>query len=64
MRSFRRALSMNLYAQLPGPKKEIVFKNCGHNDWPGDTPDSWLGRGARFYRAENVIQRPGPEFFR
>ena len=23
------------------PKKMIVFKNCGHNDWPGETPDRW-----------------------
>ena len=34
-------LSINLYAHLPEPKKEVVFKNCGHNSWPGETPDSW-----------------------
>jgi alpha-beta hydrolase superfamily lysophospholipase len=41
-------LSINLYAHLPGPKKEIVFKNCDHNDWPGDTPDSWWDEALDF----------------
>jgi hypothetical protein len=41
-------LSINLYAQLPEPKKEIVFQNAGHNNWPGDTPDSWLDEALDF----------------
>ena len=41
-------LSMNLYAHLPEPKKEIVFENAGHNDWPGDTPESWLDEALDF----------------
>ena len=41
-------LSMNLYVHLPEPKKEIVFENAGHNDWPGSTPDSWLDEAIDF----------------
>jgi pimeloyl-ACP methyl ester carboxylesterase len=41
-------LSMNLYAHLPEPKKELVFENAGHNDWPGNTPDSWLDEALDF----------------
>ncbi|HEX4141376.1 MAG TPA: alpha/beta fold hydrolase [Candidatus Methylacidiphilales bacterium] len=41
-------LSMNLYAHLPEPKKELVFVNAGHNSWPGETPDSWLDEALDF----------------
>ena len=41
-------LSMNLFAQLPEPKKEIVFENAGHNTWPGTTPDTWLDEALDF----------------
>lgn len=41
-------LSINLYAHLPEPKKEIVFQNANHNTWPGDTPDSWWDEALDF----------------
>jgi pimeloyl-ACP methyl ester carboxylesterase len=41
-------LSIHLFEQLPEPKKMIVFKNCGHNDWPGDTPDTWWDEALDF----------------
>jgi uncharacterized protein len=34
-------LSLNLYAQLPEPKKIIVFNGCGHNDWPSSPELPW-----------------------
>jgi alpha-beta hydrolase superfamily lysophospholipase len=41
-------LTLNLYAHLPEPKKEIVFLNSGHNTWPGSTPESWLDEALDF----------------
>jgi pimeloyl-ACP methyl ester carboxylesterase len=46
-------LSMNLYAHLPEPKKEIVFENAGHNNWPGNTADSWLDEALDFIAPRN-----------
>ena len=46
-------LSMNLFAHLPEPKKEIVFENAGHNSWPGTTPDSWLDEALDFIAPKN-----------
>ena len=34
-------LSLNLFANLPEPKKLIVFPHCGHNDWPDEPQESW-----------------------
>jgi len=41
-------LSLNLYAHLPEPKKELVFQDAGHNSWPGSTPNSWLDEALDF----------------
>ena len=46
-------LSMNLYAHLPEPKKELVFENAGHNSWPGNTADSWLDEALDFIARKN-----------
>jgi pimeloyl-ACP methyl ester carboxylesterase len=41
-------LSMNLYAHLPEPKKEIVFVGAHHNDWAYVAPPSWLDEALDF----------------
>lgn len=46
-------LSMNLYAHLPEPKKQIVFENANHNTWPGNTPDTWLDEALDFIAPKN-----------
>ena len=35
------ALSLNLYAHLPGPKKMILQTGYGHGDWPDSPELSW-----------------------
>jgi alpha-beta hydrolase superfamily lysophospholipase len=35
------ALAMNLFRQLPEPKKEIVFPDAGHGGWPTDPRQAW-----------------------
>jgi alpha-beta hydrolase superfamily lysophospholipase len=35
------ALSLNLFAHLPEPKKMILFPDVGHNDWPDDPSLPW-----------------------
>jgi pimeloyl-ACP methyl ester carboxylesterase len=41
-------LTLHLFENLPEPKKMIVFQNCGHNDWPGETPDTWWDEALDF----------------
>jgi pimeloyl-ACP methyl ester carboxylesterase len=35
------ALTLNLYAHLPDPKKMILNADCGHNDWPNTPELKW-----------------------
>jgi alpha-beta hydrolase superfamily lysophospholipase len=41
-------LTLRLYDSLAAPKKMILFTHCGHNTWPGDTPDSWWSEALDF----------------
>ena len=41
-------LSINLYAKLPEPKKEIVFAGAHHNDWPLVAAPGWLDEALDF----------------
>jgi pimeloyl-ACP methyl ester carboxylesterase len=42
------ALSLNLFAHLPDPKKLILFPDCGHNDWPDASDESWWDDALNF----------------
>lgn len=47
------ALSQNLYAHLPGPKKMILKAGYGHGDWP-DTPEQkWWDDALDFIAPKN-----------
>ena len=42
------ALSLYLYAHLPGPKKMIVQEGYGHNDWPSSPELPWWDDALNF----------------
>ncbi len=41
-------LGLNLYAQLPGPKKLILQEGAGHNDWPNSPDLAWWDQALDF----------------
>jgi len=46
-------LSINLFAHLPNPKKEIVKVGYGHGDWPMDANLSWWDEAIDFMAPKN-----------
>ncbi len=41
-------LTLNLYAHLPGQKKMILNKDCGHTDWPNSPNLAWWDEALDF----------------
>jgi pimeloyl-ACP methyl ester carboxylesterase len=42
------ALTMNLYAHLPGAKKMMLMKGYGHGDWPRSSEAPWWDEALNF----------------
>jgi pimeloyl-ACP methyl ester carboxylesterase len=42
------ALSLNLFAHLPEPKKMMVMKGYGHGDWPRSPELPWWDDALNF----------------
>jgi len=42
------ALSLNLFAHLPGPKKMMLMKGYGHGDWPRSPELPWWDEALNF----------------
>jgi pimeloyl-ACP methyl ester carboxylesterase len=48
-------LGLNLYAQLPGPKKLIMQPGCGHNDWPNSSGLAWWDEALDFIAPPKIV---------
>jgi len=50
------ALTLNLFAHLPDPKKMILQNGCGHNDWPASPELGWWDDALNFIAPKSAPQ--------
>jgi len=51
-------LGLNLFDNLPEPKKLIVQPDCGHNDWPNSPGLGWWDDALNFIAPKNQMEKP------
>jgi pimeloyl-ACP methyl ester carboxylesterase len=54
------ALSVNLFAHLPDPRKMILMTGFGHGDWPASPELPWWDDALDFIAPQHVTKPKGP----